>query len=130
MSERTAAERVALARHPQRPNITDYISGLFTDFFEQKGDRLCREDPAILGGIARYHGRPVTVIGTRKGKTAEESLRCNFGMERRYFISSSSSIIVPPSSIEGRRHRNPHVRRWLRRDSPDTRPTTRIWRIS
>lgn len=80
MSKHTAAERVALARHPQRPNITDYISGLFTDFFEQKGDRLCREDPAILGGIARYHGRPVTVIGTRKGKTAEESLRCNFGM--------------------------------------------------
>ena len=80
MSKHTAAERVALARHPQRPNITDYIDALFTDFFEQKGDRLCREDPAILGGVALYHGRPVTVIGTRKGKTAEESIRCNFGM--------------------------------------------------
>ena len=80
MSKRTAAERVALARHPQRPNITDYIDALFTDFFEQKGDRLCREDPAILGGIALYHGRPVTVVGTWKGKTAEESIRCNFGM--------------------------------------------------
>lgn len=80
MSERTAAERVAIARHPQRPNITDYIGALFTDFFEQRGDRLCREDPAILGGVALYHGRPVTVVGTRKGKTAEESLRCNFGM--------------------------------------------------
>ena len=80
MSKLTAAERVAVARHPQRPHITDYIDGLFTDFFEQKGDRLCREDPAILGGIALYHGRPVTVIGTRKGKTAEESIRCNFGM--------------------------------------------------
>jgi len=80
MSKLTAAERVAAARHPQRPNITDYIGALFTDFFEQKGDRLCREDPAVLGGIALYHGRPVTVIGTRKGKTAEESLRCNFGM--------------------------------------------------
>ena len=52
MAEKTAAERVALARHPQRPNITDYIDGLFTDFFEQRGDRACREDPAILGGIA------------------------------------------------------------------------------
>lgn len=80
MAERTAAERVALARHPQRPNITDYINGLFTDFFEQRGDRACREDPAILGGIALFHGRPVTVIGTRKGKTLEENLRCNFGM--------------------------------------------------
>ena len=80
MSRLTAAERVAAARHPQRPNITDTIGALFTDFFEQKGDRLCREDPAVLGGIALYHGRPVTVIGTRKGKTAEESLRCNFGM--------------------------------------------------
>lgn len=80
MSKFTAAERVAIARHPQRPNITDYIGALFTDFFEQKGDRLCREDPAILGGVALYHDRPVTVIGTRKGKTAEESIRCNFGM--------------------------------------------------
>ena len=80
MSSLTAAERVAIARHPQRPNITDYIGALFTDFFEQKGDRLCREDPAVLGGIALYHGRPATIIGTRKGKTAEESIRCNFGM--------------------------------------------------
>ena len=80
MAERTAAERVALARHPQRPNITDYIGGLFTDFFEQRGDRACREDSAILGGIALFHERPVTVIGTRKGKDLEENLNCNFGM--------------------------------------------------
>lgn len=80
MAERTAAERVALARHPQRPNITDYINGLFTDFFEQRGDRACREDSAILGGIALFHERPVTVIGTRKGKDLEENLNCNFGM--------------------------------------------------
>ena len=80
MAEKTAAERVALARHPQRPNITDYIGGLFTDFFEQRGDRACREDPAVLGGIALFHGCPVTVIGTRKGKDLEENLRCNFGM--------------------------------------------------
>ena len=80
MAERTAAERVALARHPQRPNITDYNNGLFTDFFEQRGDRACREDSAILGGIALFHERPVTVIGTRKGKDLEENLNCNFGM--------------------------------------------------
>lgn len=76
----TAAERVALARHPKRPNVQDYITHLFTDFFEQKGDRLAGEDATILGGVARFHGRPVTVIGTRKGKTLEENLRCRFGM--------------------------------------------------
>lgn len=80
MKELTAAQRVSIARNPLRPNITDYIAGLFTDFFEQKGDRLYREDPAVLGGIAWYHGIPVTVIGTRKGKTLEENLACNFGM--------------------------------------------------
>lgn len=80
MSELTAAERVAIARHPQRPNITDYIGALFTDFFEQKGDRLCGEDGAILGGVALYHGRPVTVIGTRKGRNLKENVACNFGM--------------------------------------------------
>ncbi|MDR3730197.1 MAG: acetyl-CoA carboxylase carboxyltransferase subunit alpha, partial [Oscillospiraceae bacterium] len=76
----TAAERVTIARHPGRPNVSDYISALFTDFFECKGDRLCGEDAAILGGVALFHGRPVTVIGTRKGKPLEENLQCNFGM--------------------------------------------------
>ena len=76
----TAAERVALARHPKRPNVQDYIDFLFTDFFEQKGDRFAGEDPAILGGVALFHGKPVTVIGTRKGKTLEENLKCRFGM--------------------------------------------------
>lgn len=76
----TAAQRVAIARHPQRPNISDYIDALFPHFFEMKGDRLCGEDGAIWGGVAMYHGQPVTVIGTRKGKTLEENLRGNFGM--------------------------------------------------
>ena len=76
----TAHQRLELARDPGRPNINDYIEALFPDFFAQRGDRNCREDEAILGGIARFRGRPVTVIGTRKGKTLEENLRCNFGM--------------------------------------------------
>jgi acetyl-CoA carboxylase carboxyl transferase subunit alpha len=80
MSPLTPVQRVTVARHPQRPGVTDYIEGIFTDFFEQKGDRLHGEDGAILGGVALYHGRPVTVIGTRKGRTAEENIRCNFGM--------------------------------------------------
>lgn len=76
----TAAQRVAIARHPQRPNIDDYIEALFPHFFQMRGDRLCGEDEAIIGGVALFHGRPVTVIGTRKGKTLEENLRSNFGM--------------------------------------------------
>ena len=80
MSQLTAAQRVAIARHPQRPRITDYIPLLFTDFFTCRGDRLCREDAAVLGGVGLFHGRPVTVIGTCKGRTAEENIRCNFGM--------------------------------------------------
>lgn len=80
MSTYSPEEKVKLARHPGRPGTVDLIENLFTDFFEQRGDRLCREDGSILGGIARFHGRPVTVIGHRKGKTLEENLVCNFGM--------------------------------------------------
>lgn len=80
MSDLTPAQRVAIARHESRPGVTDYIRGLFTEFFEQKGDRESREDPSILGGIALFHGKPVTVIGTRKGKNLEENLKYNFGM--------------------------------------------------
>ncbi len=76
----SASERVALARGAGRPNVTDYINHLFTDFFAQRGDRLAGEDPAILGGVARFHGRSVTVMGTKKGKTLEENLACRFGM--------------------------------------------------
>ena len=81
MNERmTAIERVAIARDPRRPKVTDYISALFTDFFEQRGDRLSGEDPSILGGLALFHGKPVTVIGTRKGSNLEENVRYKFGM--------------------------------------------------
>lgn len=76
----TAEQKVLVARHPRRPKIDHYISALFTDFFAQRGDRQCREDTSILGGIARFHGRPVTVIGHRKGSTIEENMAYNFGM--------------------------------------------------
>ena len=75
-----AEDRVYLARHPRRPKIDDYIAEIFTDFFEQRGDRQCREDASILGGVALFHGRPVTVIGHRKGHNMQESMKYNFGM--------------------------------------------------
>ena len=79
-NELTPAQRVALARHPQRPGTPELIQALFTDFFEQRGDRLCADDGSILGGIALFHGRPVTVIGHRKGRTLEERVAFHFGM--------------------------------------------------
>ncbi len=78
--ELTPMQRVQVARHPRRPYILDYIAGLFTDFIELKGDRLFRDDPAIVGGWARLEGRPVMVIGHQKGRDTKENLRRNFGM--------------------------------------------------
>lgn len=75
-------DRVFLARHPKRPHVEDFIAALFTDFFEQRGDHLFDEDRAVYGGIARFHGQPVTVLGTRKGRTVQENMECNFGMPR------------------------------------------------
>ena len=76
----SAIDKVMIARDINRPKITDYIDNLFTDFFEQKGDFLGKEDASIYGGIALFHGKPVTVLGHRKGRTAEENVACNFGM--------------------------------------------------
>ena len=75
-----AGDRVYLARHPQRPCINEYIAEVFDDFFEMKGDRQCRDDGSIIGGIATFRGIPVTVIGHKKGRNLEENLKCNFGM--------------------------------------------------
>ncbi|MCC2254430.1 acetyl-CoA carboxylase carboxyltransferase subunit alpha [Ruminococcus sp. CLA-AA-H200] len=81
---RTAAvsawERVQLSRKKDRPVGTDYIDGLFTDFMEFHGDRYFKDDHAIVGGIAYFHGRPVTVIAQTKGKTTKENLDRNFSM--------------------------------------------------
>ena len=76
----SAGDRVYVARHAGRPGTADFIAALITDFFECKGDRLCREDPSILGGVGFFHGLPVTVIGHRKGKDLNENMACNFGM--------------------------------------------------
>lgn len=73
-------DRVQIARHPQRPTTLDYISRLFTDFFECHGDRVYGDDEAIVGGIAKFHGLPVTVIGHQRGKDTKENIRRNFGM--------------------------------------------------
>ncbi len=71
-----------VARHPQRPYTLDYIQALFTDFEELHGDRAFADDPAIVGGIARFEGKPVMVIGHQKGRDVKERQYRNFGMPR------------------------------------------------
>ena len=78
--ERTPYERVQLARRADRPGIRDFIRALFQGFVELHGDRLGGDDPAMIGGIAVFHGMPVTVIGQKKGRNTEEQVACNFGM--------------------------------------------------
>jgi acetyl-CoA carboxylase carboxyl transferase subunit alpha len=73
-------DRVQIARHPARPTTLDYIGHLFTDFFEMHGDRYYGDDEAIVAGIAKFEGHPVTVIGHQRGKDTKENLRRNFGM--------------------------------------------------
>jgi len=71
-----------VARHPQRPYTLDYINGMFTDFEELHGDRAFADDPAIVGGIARFEDKPVMVIGHQKGRDVKERQYRNFGMPR------------------------------------------------
>ncbi|HEY8104892.1 MAG TPA: acetyl-CoA carboxylase carboxyltransferase subunit alpha [Gemmatimonadales bacterium] len=73
-------QRVMVARHPRRPYTLDYLSTIFTDFIELHGDRLFRDDPAIVGGWARLAGISVMVVGHQKGRDTKENLKRNFGM--------------------------------------------------
>src|SRR5690625_2597794 len=81
-SDLSAWQVAQLARHPQRPYTRDYINGLFTDFEELHGDRAFRDDPAIIGGLARLEGRPMMIIGHQKGRGTKEKLHRNFGMPK------------------------------------------------
>jgi len=78
--KRTAWERLQLVHTKGRPTIKDYIPQIFTDFYEMHGDRLCGDDKAILGGIGRLDGKPVTIIAQVKGRDINENKACNFAM--------------------------------------------------
>ena len=79
---RTAFERVQLARHPERPYALDFIERLFDDFVELHGDRRYADDPAIVCGLARFHGLPVVVVGHQKGRDTKQRSYRNFGMPK------------------------------------------------
>src|ERR1700682_4266374 len=74
-----AWQRTLLARHPQRPYMMDYVRILFEDFHELHGDRAYGDDPAMIAGFAKYHSRPVAVIGQRKGRDTKQRVALNFG---------------------------------------------------
>ncbi|OQW46236.1 MAG: acetyl-CoA carboxylase carboxyltransferase subunit alpha [Proteobacteria bacterium SG_bin6] len=78
----TPWQRTLVARHPKRPQIHDFITGLFDEFMPLGGDRAFADDPALLGGFARLQGRPVMVIGNAKGRDTAARLKHNFGMAR------------------------------------------------
>jgi acetyl-CoA carboxylase carboxyl transferase subunit alpha len=72
-------QKVQLSRHPSRPYTLDYIEHLFTDFQELHGDRRFGDDPAIVGGLARFRDRSVVVVGHQKGRSTKEKVNRNFG---------------------------------------------------
>lgn len=76
----TPWQRVQIARLTERPTTLDYIHYLFEDFIELHGDRNFRDDPAIIGGVARYKEQPVTLIGHQRGKDTKDNIYRNFGM--------------------------------------------------
>jgi acetyl-CoA carboxylase carboxyl transferase subunit alpha len=76
----TPWERVQIARHPQRPNVSDHVQRIFTDFLEIHGDRAFGDDLATLGGFAFLDQQPVVIVGQQKGHDTKENLRRNFGM--------------------------------------------------
>ena len=75
-------EKVQVARHPERPKLVQIIAHIFSDFTPLSGDRNYAEDHAIIGGLARFQGHPVVVMGTEKGSTTEQRIKRNFGMVR------------------------------------------------
>ncbi len=77
---RSAWDSVLISRKADRPVASDYIDALFDDYMEFHGDRYFKDDGAVIGGIASFHGIPVTVIGQEKGKTTKENIKRNFGM--------------------------------------------------
>ena len=74
------AQKMQIARHPERPKFLDYVNLMTTDFVEMHGDRVGTDDRAIVGGLAKIDGRPIMIVGTMKGKSTKENLDYNFGM--------------------------------------------------
>ena len=81
-SKLTPAQKVLVARHPERPHFVDYVKNIITDFTPLAGDRQFGEDQALIGGLGRFNGRSVVVMGQEKGHDTETRIRHNFGMAK------------------------------------------------
>jgi acetyl-CoA carboxylase carboxyl transferase subunit alpha len=81
-SKLSAWQIAQVARHPQRPYTPDYVAGMFGEFHELHGDRSYADDPAIVGGLARFNGQPCMVLGHQKGRDTKKKNYRNFGMPR------------------------------------------------
>lgn len=79
-SKLSPMQKVQLSRHPSRPYTLDYVSRLVTDWVELHGDRRYADDASVVGGLGRYHGRSVVIVGHQKGRNAKENVLRNFGM--------------------------------------------------
>ena len=98
-SKLTPVQVAQVARHPNRPYALDYIQALTTDFEELHGDRAYADDPAIVGGLARFNGDTVMVIGHQKGRDTKEKLYRNFGMPKpEGYRKGKHTKTVRPSS--------------------------------
>ncbi len=89
----TPWQKTQVARHPDRPKATDYIAGLITGFTPLAGDRAFADDPAVVGGLGRFRGRAVMVLGTEKGSDTEGRIAHNFGMARPEGYRKSRRLI-------------------------------------
>src|ERR1700735_2899334 len=78
----TPWQKTQVARHPDRPKATDYVAGLITGFTPLAGDRAFADDTAVIGGIGRFRGRAVVVLGTEKGSDTESRIAHHFGMAK------------------------------------------------
>ena len=118
-----AWERVQISRRNDRPVAGHYIEALFQDFVELHGDRYFADDPAIVGGIATFHGRAVTVIAQAKGQNTKENIGHNFGMPspegyRKALRLMKQAEKIPPPGHLLRRYAGSILRNFRRRARP------------
>ena len=105
----TPWQKTLVSRHPDRPRASDYIDALITEFTPLAGDRAFGEDAAVIGGLGRFHGRSVVVLGTEKGSDTESRVKHNFGMARPEGYRKARRLIdargpVRPADFEFRRY--------------------------
>lgn len=96
----TPAQKVQVARHPERPHFKDYISAIITDFTPLAGDRNFAEDNALIGGLGRFNGESCVIIGHEKGNDTESRIKHNFGMARPEGYRKAQRLMAMASQFQ------------------------------